>query len=452
MTSIRRWYLAAALAVTAFAFYGSLVPLHYRPVSWAEAANRFARIRYLALGVDSRADFVSNILLFVPLGFLFMGALRAERRGVAGTAVAAVAMASGCALLSVAIEFTQVFFPPRTVSINDIVAETAGALIGIAAWCVVGQALTRWALRFASERERPRRLVHVLAAYGVLFAGAQLLPLDLTISTGELARKYREGRILLMPFSHHWGSPILMLWDLGGDVALQIPLGVLAVIGWTRYGRRRASLEAFALGALFVCAIEAAQLLVYSRYADTTDLFTGSLGIALGIALAHRMSGRPAAVRTGGAGPATASLWFATVAWTGVLVAYHWYPFNFVLDREMIRQRLPVFLAAPFSSYYWGSEFHAFTELSRKLLMALPLGALLRVAWPLQESEGIRRLQMFLVFGATLALLFTIEAGQMLLPAHVADATDACVGEAGVVLGFWLVALVGSRQGQEATV
>ena len=60
-------------------------------------------------------------------------------------------------------------------------------------------------------------------------------------------------------------------------------------------------------------------------------------------------------------------MWIAVAVWTAVLVAYHWYPFDFRPSEQMLRQKLPVFLAAPFSSYYWGSEFHAFTELSRKL-------------------------------------------------------------------------------------
>ena len=189
---MRRWYGAAGLAGTAFAIYGSLVPLHYAPISWAEAATRFARIRYLALGVDSRADFVSNILLFVPLGFLFMGALRAQRLGIAGTIIAGIAVAVGCALLSVAIEFTQEFFPPRTVSINDIVAETAGGLIGIGIWCAIGHALTAWLNRFARERERPRRLVHILMAYAVLFGAAMNAELERQTQRDTTAGKERN--------------------------------------------------------------------------------------------------------------------------------------------------------------------------------------------------------------------------------------------------------------------
>ena len=33
--------------------------------------------------------------------------------------------------LALAVEFTQLFFPPRTVSLNDILAESAGAVIGL---------------------------------------------------------------------------------------------------------------------------------------------------------------------------------------------------------------------------------------------------------------------------------------------------------------------------------
>ena len=37
----RRYFLAAALAWSAFVVYGSLVPLEFRELSWADAVERF---------------------------------------------------------------------------------------------------------------------------------------------------------------------------------------------------------------------------------------------------------------------------------------------------------------------------------------------------------------------------------------------------------------------------
>ncbi len=65
----------AALVYTAFVIYGSLVPLEFRALPWDEAVARFAAIPWLRLGIGSRADWVANLLLFIPLTFLWMGAL-----------------------------------------------------------------------------------------------------------------------------------------------------------------------------------------------------------------------------------------------------------------------------------------------------------------------------------------------------------------------------------------
>jgi len=53
--------------------------------------------------------------------------------------------ADQCAALSAAIEFTQLWFPPRVSSLNDVLAETIGAVIGATTWVIAGQRLTDYA-------------------------------------------------------------------------------------------------------------------------------------------------------------------------------------------------------------------------------------------------------------------------------------------------------------------
>ena len=47
------------------------------PLPWDEAVARFGAIPFLKLGIGSRADWMANLLLFIPLTFLWMGALAA---------------------------------------------------------------------------------------------------------------------------------------------------------------------------------------------------------------------------------------------------------------------------------------------------------------------------------------------------------------------------------------
>ena len=439
----RSTYALAAFLFGMFAIYGSLVPLEFQAVSVDEALDRFSRVPYLRLGIQSRADFVANILLFVPLGFLLMGALRADRRGRVGGALAGVLVAAFACALANAIEFTQIYFPMRTVSLNDIVAETTGALAGISLWGLLGQRLTHFARAFFAERDRPALIVRVLAVYVAVFLVAQLLPLDIAITRGELAEKYRAGRILLMPFSYAYESLLLMVWDFISDVALNAPIGALAVLGWTAAGTRRSPRTAIALAMALVVATEIAQVFIYSRYSDATDLLTGAIGICIGVAVATRRSATEAAQMSA---PHGFTPWpaVAAVVWMAALVAYHWFPLNFVVTGAMLDAQLPLLFAVPFRHYYFGSEFHAFTELSRKLMLSAPLGALLWMALPAMSSRGAERLKTAALWFFGFIFFAGIEAGQVFLPGRIPDLTDACIGALGVAAGIWLVRLLQS--------
>ena len=127
-----------------FVIYGSLVPLNYHPRPLDSAWQDFLETRYLTLGVGSRADWVANILLYIPLAYLLCaGAISGVRSAIARLiAVAAVLVV--CAAVALGVEFTQLFFPPRTVSLNDIVAEFVGSgPFSFGGWRPAGQQMCR---------------------------------------------------------------------------------------------------------------------------------------------------------------------------------------------------------------------------------------------------------------------------------------------------------------------
>ena len=69
--SIDRKHAAWAFMVyLVFVVYGSLIPFEYRDHTLDQAIESFANIGYLNLGIGSRADWIANIVLYVPLAFL----------------------------------------------------------------------------------------------------------------------------------------------------------------------------------------------------------------------------------------------------------------------------------------------------------------------------------------------------------------------------------------------
>ena len=428
-TAARRFLLLLAFAYTAFVIYGSLVPLHFQRHPWEEAWAIFRDIRYLNLGIGSRADWVANILLFVPLAFVWLGTLW-HSKNVAWRILATLLVLVACTGLSVAIEFTQIFFPPRTVSLNDIYAEILGAFIGISLWWAIGASVSRWYLGWRAVEGPMDFAQRLLYGYLFLLFGYNLLPLDLTISPVEIYHKWREGRIVLIPFINGQADFAQRFYGFLTDALIWIPAGVLASLT-TRYHTKQTWLRLTAAAAL----IEFFQIFVYTRVTDTTDIFTGSLGSAVGIWMAIRWrTGDPAAEQAKAAGNPS-GLIIGILFWLALIFAVFWYPFDFRTDGTFLRSRLAeATTRVPFSIYYFGTEYRAITEVFHKMGFFFPLGILLALlavrtrsgppsAWRIATLAGVG-----IVAGS-------VEVGQLFLPGKFADLTDWVLEMAGGWIG-----------------
>lgn len=103
----------------------TLLPFEFR---WPE--------QWRVLQSATAFDFYANIVLFVPLGFLFRLA------APAGGRLTALAALGGGALLSAGIETAQLFEVARYAAVPDVVANAAGAGLGAVACGIVGRRLT----------------------------------------------------------------------------------------------------------------------------------------------------------------------------------------------------------------------------------------------------------------------------------------------------------------------
>ena len=64
-----------------FVVYGSLVPLDFQPLPIDVAWQRLLSAPMFKLGIESRADWVANGVLYLPVGFLSTGALMGDAAG-----------------------------------------------------------------------------------------------------------------------------------------------------------------------------------------------------------------------------------------------------------------------------------------------------------------------------------------------------------------------------------
>jgi VanZ family protein len=430
---MRRVYGWLAAGVIVFTFYGSLLPFNLRPRPIGDAWSAF-QLLLVSPRPDrvSRTNFIANVLLFVPVGFCLMGARLAERPGRCRVASTALIVLTFSVLVSTLAEFLQMFAPGRIASPLDIFAQAVGCIIGIAAWISAGPSLTHWVRE--SGRSRHDRLARALTAYAALWAFVTLAPFDITVDVGELGERLRSGLIVVVPFASPAPSS-RQAWNAVAQTLSCIPIGMLAVVGWRRDSFRRSAGGAWVMGAAAVVAVEVAQVFIQSHAADATEILFGWLGVALGVWAGTRLPGqrRTASVATGSTRtPAIV----ATLLWAVVICGYHWQPFDFGIDRAIVRDKLAQISLIPFDGYRRGSELSAFSNLLSKIAVAVPLGLLAAsAARTTQLSLGV----LMAIWIALAAAFFgVVEAGQLFVPSRVPDPTDVLMGVAASLGGLWL--------------
>lgn len=121
------------------------MPYHRRPPT----ASFLDGYRYFNWRLSNPRDMLNNLLLFMPVGAaLWASAALVVRRGLALPIAATLG-----ALLSLAIEWTQVFVPGRFPGVSDVCMNSIGAAAGAVA-TMIAVATARLAL-LRVERQEP---------------------------------------------------------------------------------------------------------------------------------------------------------------------------------------------------------------------------------------------------------------------------------------------------------
>jgi VanZ family protein len=310
-----------------------------------------------------------------------------------------------------------------------------GCLVGISAWLAIGQPLTWW-LRAAQSRNQSDRVAKLLVAYTVAWAFANLAPFDFTADLGDLSRRYHSGMISVLPFSGVHRPLVRVAWDVLIAVVTAVPIGVAALVCWRPLGGRRSAPLALAIGIFIVSAMEAVQIFVVSHAADGTDALFGALGVSMGVAAGvQALPGRIDLVTPRGRSLRRQRTIALLAGWCAILLVYHWIPFDFSVNSQLIRAKLGAMSLAPLAGYARGSDLNALDDLLVKIGLAMPVGFLGAF---LIRRDGHQAVAM-LVFAIAVTLMFTvIEAGQLFLPSRVPDPGDVMVGVASAMAGVWI--------------
>ena len=410
----------AAACYLLFVVYGSLVPVDFHPRPLDAAWREFLGTRYLELGVGSRADWVANILLYMPLAYLLCAVFAGGARSAFGRLVGVAAAFVVCAAVALGVEFTQLFFPPRTVSLNDILAEFIGTGLGIGVWLVWGGALQR----FAAEMERGGLPAIRTAAivYMLAYLALSLFPYDFLVSAQEYSEKFAKGGYGFLVASETCGRLSACAGKLLAEIVAVVPLGVLLGMLLGRNARNPyviAALSGLALG--FV--IEIAQLFIASGISDGVSLLTRAAGFALGVALYRHVRLQSLAVLRpyiGLALLAAIPAYLVALMWANAWFSGGW------VRIDQASAKLQEVRWLPFYYHYYTTETHALRSLLAVVAMYLPVGI---GYWLWTLRPGRVRAGGSALIPALIAapLAFVMEMGKLFVSGKQPDPTDVLI-------------------------
>jgi VanZ family protein len=228
-----------------------------------------------------------TLCLVAVFGFLSWLAARESARPSAGK------LACQGLLVAGSIEAAQVVVSSRTADVVQVVAGSVGAILG-------ALLARQWAKTVTKDGVgRPVRAVRtgllVAAALWTLAVWSEAwLPFELTSSWKDAGRKLVFGTYWL-PLSAYAHQRSLADWqDLGREVGIYIPLGLL-LGAWADRGSSRWPWShrrlAPAIGiAALGCALEMSQCMISGRTVDMTDAISHALGGVIGLYLASLLS------------------------------------------------------------------------------------------------------------------------------------------------------------------
>ncbi|MDY0270741.1 VanZ family protein [Trichloromonas sp.] len=426
MTSLpapRKPLTALVLIYGALLLYASLMPYDFTGVMDGRQLWRGEFWNHWPFNPQARisgSDVVSNLVLYAPLGLLLAVRGRFSRLGAPTVFLFSTLF---CSLLSLGVETLQGMTLSRTPSAADWLLNTlsgmAGALCGTLRGKTAWERLHGWLVN--RWRERPLDILTLIIA-GLLVADA-LSPFLPTILLSQVWRNLKNAHFDLFAglAQHPWHW-----WLVTRTLAYLILTCLLAAWGGGAT-RIRSWWRAALLAVALAVGLELLKPLIVSRILNLANVATSTGGVLaalwVGPLLAPRLSHRR-----------KLELGILALLAYGFYLA--WTPFNFILDGELLRQKLPRPVELlPFYHYAMGASLNHARLFVQAIAVNGILVYLLRVRFP--DFDGSRR-RLILAVLLTGLIGFFQEGGQLFLPRRTPSMTDVYCFMIGGALGAWI--------------
>ena len=395
--------MVGALLYALLLAYGTLFPLQ----GWeTPLANPFELMLQQGLGKASRADILTNIFVYIPLGFLLAKAL--ERLIGCRICLFFLVLSLG-ALLSLLLEYLQAHIPHRVPSVADLLLNTTGTATGaVIALALKGETRTgRQLARLHRLYIEPGPAANLgLAALG-LWILSQLGPLVPSLDMDNLRRGIK-------PLVKTLQNPVAMNWPELIEYAAAVTALALLFISIQRIRYRAGSRFLWLLVSVLLLKI-----LIVGRQLTLEAATGAALGALLAIFLSrHRRNVSP-----------------ATMAF--FLIVY------LVVENIQSGVLGSTYSAVAVSRFNWiPFRSHMTNNVSGILDIIGGLWPFIALAYAAIRMDLGNRLQRRVAVGGALVVflgVFGLEWYQQYLPKRSADITDALLATLAWLASWWYV-------------
>ena len=407
------WAIAYALAIVYVSLALGPAGFNFVPLDPAVAWRELLATRYLINGSDQRADWMANLSMLVPLGFVVAGAFWPRQRHWRRPAVGAALCC--CLFFVVTVKYLQLFFPPRTVSLNYIEAQSLGSLIGVVLFWVSSDRLLP-ALQGVSRHGR-RALLIACGIYAVALLLFYLFPFDFALSAEDFRERFAALPKMLLSWPGEGRSTPLRVIVVLADTAATIPVGALLALT----SRRRSLFMIAVTGFAMMSVVTILTMLVLTATPSLVAVLYRTVGIVIGAALLIWLEGQnPVRWRNllRRLVPLMILPYVLAVAFVYDLLSPHW------RSTPEAFAAFDVYGLLPFYHYYIVSKAHAAESLAVHVLTFAPIGVMV----VLRRGAGRAEVCTAIILAALLA--FAVELGRWFKPDLQPDFSDVIIAAA----------------------
>jgi VanZ family protein len=233
---VRALFVVAAVLSTSLFLYASTIPLAFgAPHDFGERLA--GMIPVSANEPQQRFDVTANILAFIPIGFVWCGALWTPSPG-SNRRQTMRRVALSCLGFACLAETIQFWLPLRVPSVRDIAALETGALLGCGLWQLVGRNTTAMLCEAVRSVSRWGGRRTGLVSWTVFVAVIFTICLTLNVTGNSMVCFRMYSQRTLVPNGFLWQRDFEL-----SSISISM-LATVVIVGLCRLGVRAAQLSA----------------------------------------------------------------------------------------------------------------------------------------------------------------------------------------------------------------